>query len=70
MQTKKLIVSHSDTLNKMSRGKEIFYLNDVGDEVGQSLVHFDFLGVFLDLVFHGLQLMSDTQNLTLHDLQS
>ncbi len=54
----------------MSRGKEKFYLNDVGDEVGQSLVDFDFLSVFLDLVFHGLQLMSDTQNLTLHDLQS
>lgn len=63
-------MSHSDTLNKMSRGKETFYLYDVGDEVGQSLVHFDFLCVFLDLVFHGLQLVSDTQNLTLHDLQS
>lgn len=60
----------SSLLPRSGRFFFFFYLYDVRDEVGQSLVHFDFLCVFLDLVFHGLQLMSDTQNLTLHDLKS
>lgn len=44
------------------------HLDDVGDQVRQGFVHFDLLTVLFDFVFHGLEFMSDSQYLTLHDL--
>lgn len=44
------------------------YLYDIRDQIRQSLIHFDLLCVFFDLVFHGLQLVRDSQHFTLHDL--
>ena len=46
----------------------MFHLNDIGHQVGQGLVDFDLLCVLLDLVLHGLQLVSHSQHLALHDL--
>lgn len=36
------------------------HLDDVGDQVRQGLIHFDFLTVLFDLVLHGLEFVGDS----------